>query len=92
MSVSKEDRMADHRLPLVVACMCALIAGLAGLNRMMQSPQFESYRTVDVIALTGSGVCFGATMVGMAIAILRPRFLKHHQNRAIRQTDQADNG
>jgi hypothetical protein len=33
--------------------------------RVTQSPSFEMYRAVDIVQLLGSGVCFGAAMVGM---------------------------
>jgi hypothetical protein len=50
--------------------MIPLLIGLAGFYRVTQSPHFELYRAVDIVQLMGSGVCFGATMVGV-IFILR---------------------
>ena len=49
------------RLPAVVFII-PLMIGLHGCYRVMQSPQFESYRTVDVAQLLGSGACFGAAL------------------------------
>jgi hypothetical protein len=47
--------------------------GLLGLSRVMESPQFESYRTVDVIQLTGAGACLGVALTGLMVTLLRPR-------------------
>jgi hypothetical protein len=40
---------------------------------MTQSPQFESYRTVNVIRLLGYGACFGAALAGLIVTLLRLR-------------------
>jgi hypothetical protein len=53
--------------------MIPLLVGLVGFNRVTQSPQFELYRTVDVVQLLGSGVCFGATMVGIILMLRSSR-------------------
>ena len=50
--------------------MILVIVGFAGLNRVMQSPNFAMYRTVDVVQFLGSGVCFGVAMV-LIIIMLR---------------------
>jgi hypothetical protein len=47
-----------------------VIVGFAGLNRVIQSPKFAMCRTVDVVQLLGSGVCFGVAMV-LIIVMLR---------------------
>ena len=73
MSVSEGDRVSNRkRLPVVVWIMPLLI-GLLGFNRVMQSPQFESYRTVDVIQLVASGAGFGVALTGLLVMRLRPR-------------------
>ncbi len=46
-----------------------LLIGVVGLVRVMDSPHFGVYRTVDVVQLLGSGVCFGAAIVGVAMMI-----------------------
>ena len=58
------------RRPFVI-WIIPLIVGLAGLFRVLDSPNGELYRTVDIVLLLGSGACFGATMVGV-IFMLRP--------------------
>ena len=53
------------RKPSPVLWIMPLIIGLGGLNRVMQSPNYEMYRAVDVVQLLGSGACFGVTIVGL---------------------------
>ena len=65
--------MADRKRSLVVVWIVPLLIGLLGLYRVMQSPQFESYRTMDVVQLVVSGACFGAAMAGLLVMLLRPR-------------------
>ena len=65
--------MIDRKRPPVVIWIIPLIIGLFGLNRVMQSPSYGLYRTVDVVQLLGSGVCFGAAMVGLIISVRRRR-------------------
>lgn len=64
--------MADRRRPLLAVLILPLIlviVGFAGLNRVMQSPSFAMYRTVDVVQFLGSGVCFGVAMVLIIIGL-----------------------
>jgi len=65
--------MADRKRPLIAVLIMPLIlviTGFAGLNRVMQNPSFAVYRTVDVIQLLGSGMCFGVALV-LIIIVLR---------------------
>ena len=65
--------MDDRKRPLFAVLILPailVIVGFAGLNRVMQSPNFAIYRTVDVVQLLGSGVCFGVAMV-LIIIVLR---------------------
>ena len=57
--------MVDRKRPTIVIWIVPLLIGFAGFYRVMQSPSFAVYRTVDVVQLLGSGVCFGAAMVGI---------------------------
>ena len=72
MSVSEGGRTSNRKRPVVVFIIPLLI-GLLGYHRVTQSPQFESYRTVDVVQLVGSGACFGAALMGLMVMVLRPR-------------------
>jgi len=65
--------MDDRKRPLLAVLILPailVIVGFAGLNRVMQSPNFAIYRTVDVVQLLGSGLCFGVAMV-LIIIVLR---------------------
>ena len=65
--------MADRKRPLIsvlILPVILVIVGFAGLNRVMQSPNFAMYRTVDVVQFLRSGVCFGVAMV-LIIIMLR---------------------
>ncbi len=68
----QEGNVIRRRSP-VVAWLIPLMVGLVGLNRVMHSPYYELYRAVDVVQLTGSGACFGATMVGLIFTLRGPR-------------------
>ena len=61
--------MVDRKRRPIVMFIIPLIVGLAGFSRVTQSPGFESYRTVDVVQLLGSGACFGVAMVGVILLI-----------------------
>jgi hypothetical protein len=65
--------MVDRKRPPTVVWIMPLLIGLAGLYRVAQSPSFGLYRTVDIVQLLGSGVCFGATMVGVIFMLRRSR-------------------
>jgi hypothetical protein len=74
MSVSEATRVSSRRHPPVALLIFALFFGLLGLFRVMQSPQFESYRTLDVIQLVVSGAGFGVALFGFMVRLLRPRW------------------
>ena len=61
--------MRDRKRPRIVIWIVPLLIGLAGFNRVAQSPRFEMYRAVDIVQLIGSGVCFGAVMVGVIFTL-----------------------
>jgi hypothetical protein len=65
--------MSNRKRPPVVVWIMPLLIGLLGFNRVMQSPQFESYRTVDVIQLVVSGAGFGVALTGVMFTLVRPR-------------------
>ena len=57
--------MVDRKRPPIVVWIIPLLIGFVGFYRVTQSPSFEMYRAVDIVQLLGSGVCFGAVMVGV---------------------------
>jgi hypothetical protein len=56
--------------PLASAVLAPVLVGSIGLIHLAQQPRFALIRTVDVVQLLGSGVCYGVAMVA-TIAILR---------------------
>jgi len=73
MPESEDDKATRRRRPPIVLFIIPLMIGLLGCHRVAQSAQFESYRTVDVVQLLGSGACFGAALTGVMFTLLRPR-------------------
>ena len=65
--------MANPKRTSLVLLIVPLLIGLAGLFRVAQTPQFALYRTVDVVQLLGSGVCFGVTMAGFFMLLRRTK-------------------
>lgn len=50
----------------------ALVFGLMNFFSMLGRPSFETIRTVDVVQLIGTGMCFGAAIVALVL-FLRSR-------------------
>ena len=65
--------MSNRKRPPVVVFIIPLVIGLIGFSRVTQRPQFESYRTLDVVQLVVSGACFGAALTGLIVMLVRPR-------------------
>jgi hypothetical protein len=57
------------RKSLTTAIVVPLLIGWVGLFHLMQQPRFSTYRTVDVVQLLGSGVCFGVAMVALMMLV-----------------------
>ena len=72
MPASKSDRKSNRKWPPDWAWIIPLLIGLLELSRVMQSPQFESYRTLHVIQLVVSGAGFGVALTFLMISLLRP--------------------
>jgi len=72
MPVSEGGRIADRKRPPVVVFIVTLFIGLLVFYSVTQSPQFESYRTVDVVRLVASGACIGVALVGVILWLVRP--------------------
>jgi hypothetical protein len=75
--------MSDRKRPPVVLLIIPLLIGLLGFYRLAESPQFESYRTVDVIQLVATGACIGVALTGLMVRLLRPR--TGHKSVAVRE-------
>ena len=62
-----------RRRSLASAVLVPLMAGLAGLFHLMNQPRFGAIRTVDVVQLMGSGMCFGVALSALIALIRVPR-------------------
>jgi hypothetical protein len=58
---------------MLVVFIIQLYFGLLGFYRVTQSPQFESYRTMDVVQLLLSGAGLGVALTGLLMMLFRPR-------------------
>lgn len=57
---------------LASAVLVPVLMGSIGLIRLTEQARFETYRTVDVLQLLGSGMCFGIALSAV-VALLRGR-------------------
>jgi hypothetical protein len=62
-----------QRKALLPAILMPLIVGMAGLVHLMDQPRFAAIHTVDVVQLTGSGVCFGVALAAVIVFFRLPR-------------------
>ena len=60
------------RKQLTMAILIPVLVGSTSLIQMMSKPQFASIRAVDVVQLTGSGMCFGVALTAL-FALLRSK-------------------
>jgi hypothetical protein len=74
MPESEGGRISNRQRPPLLVWIIPLLVGLLGFYRVTQSPQFESYRTVDVVQLLVSGACLGVVLTGAMLMLLQPRF------------------
>jgi hypothetical protein len=72
MPKSERETMSNRKRLLVVFII-PLYFGLLGFYRVTQSPQFESYRTMDVVQLLLSGAGLGVALTGLLMMLFRPR-------------------
>jgi hypothetical protein len=66
--------MPERKRPPIVIFLVPLVIGVIALGNVMESPQFESYRTLHVIQLVAAGACFGASITGMVATLARRRW------------------
>ena len=62
-----------RRNVLVSAVFVPIIIGSVGLMNLMHQPRFETYRTVDVVQLLGTGLCYGVALVALIMLLRGPR-------------------
>jgi hypothetical protein len=62
-----------RRNVLASAVFIPIIIGSVGLMNLMHQPRFETYRTVDVVQLLGTGLCYGVALVALIMLLRGPR-------------------
>lgn len=73
-SLREEKTMSDRRKRVqIYPALFILFFGFAALLNFTGSPAFTTIRTVDVVRLVGSGMCFGAAIVLLGLFFRGPR-------------------
>jgi len=62
-----------RRKSLIAEVLVPIIVGVGGLAHLMSQPRFAAYRSVDVVQMTGSGVCFGVALFALILMLRTPR-------------------
>jgi uncharacterized membrane protein len=62
-----------RRKSLISAVIVPLAVGMAGMARLTSQPGFAAIRSVDVVQLTGSGMCFGVALFALILLLRTPR-------------------
>jgi hypothetical protein len=62
-----------NRKILVSAVLAPLLIGSIGLTHLMRQPRFAEFRTVDVVQMLGSGMCFGLALFALIAMLRGPR-------------------
>ena len=57
-----------------------LIIGVIAFINVRESPRFDSFRTVDVLTLLGSGMWFGMALIALIVGLERPRRAEARKN------------
>ena len=65
--------MIRNRAPKVFVPVFTAFMGFGALMNAMSSPSFAAIRTVDVVRLLASGMCFGAALTALAIFFVGSR-------------------
>jgi hypothetical protein len=65
--------MSDRKRPPIAVFILLLFIGLLSFFSVTGRPSFETYRTVDVIQLLGSGASIGAALAGIPMSIVLRR-------------------
>jgi hypothetical protein len=61
------------RKTLGSAIFVPIFIGSIGFVNLMHQPRFETYRTVDVVQLLGTGACHGVALVALVLLLRGPR-------------------
>jgi hypothetical protein len=63
----------SKRRNLTAAIFVPVLIGSMGLFHLMSQPRFADIRTVDVVQLTGSGMCFGVALTALFVLLRSKR-------------------
>jgi hypothetical protein len=55
------------------AIVILIFIGSIGLVNLMHQLRFETYRTVDVVQLLGTGACYGVALFALVLLLRGPR-------------------
>jgi hypothetical protein len=55
------------------AIFAPILIGSIGLVNLMHQPRFETYHTVDVVQLLGTGACYGVALFSLVLLLRGPR-------------------
>ena len=58
---------------LVPNAFIPLLLGFLAFFNVVRQPRFDAVRTVDVVQLVGSGMCFGVALVALIAFLRAPR-------------------
>lgn len=73
MSIPERGGTAGRKRPAAIVFLILLLFfGLLQFYSVTRSPQFESYRTIDIVRLVLAGACFGAALHWGIAKLLRP--------------------
>lgn len=61
--------MASRAKFIPSAVFVPLFIGLIGFFNLTRSPRFETYRTVDVLQLIATGMCFGVALSALFVVL-----------------------
>ncbi len=63
----------SNRRKLVPMFVVPVFIGLVNFYNVAQKPRFDTFQTIDVVQLIGSGMCFGAVLALLVIFFRVPR-------------------
>jgi len=64
--------MAGRRNGLAGSIIVLIFIGSIGFFNLSQRPRFQTFRSVDVLQLLGTGMCYGVALAGI-FALFRKR-------------------
>jgi hypothetical protein len=59
--------------PPAITGLMMLMMGLIGLSNAARNPRFGLFRTVDVLQLIGTGMCFGVALAFLFVRLAHRR-------------------